>query len=94
MLKKKLYKKVDELNKILAKSNISEIAYILGSRKEIFFRNVFAGIARGIGIGIGFTIITAIIIYFLQKLVKLNIPIIGEYVADIVEIVQQNKKIY
>ena len=61
------------------------------SRKEIFFRNVFAGIARGIGIGIGFTIITAVIIYFLQKLVKLNIQIIGEYVADIVEIVQQNK---
>ena len=67
------------------------LIYILGSKKEIFKRNLLAGIARGIGGGIGFTIITAIIIYFLQKIVRLNIPIIGEYINDIVEIVQRTK---
>ena len=65
---------------------------ILGNKKEIAKRNFVAGIFRGIGIGIGVTIITAIIIYFLQKLVRLNLPGIGKYIYDIVEIVESLNK--
>ena len=43
------------------------------------------------GIGIGVTIITAILILILQKIVALNIPVIGEYIADIVDIVQKSR---
>ncbi len=43
------------------------------------------------GIGIGVTIITAVLIMLLQKIVTLNIPVIGEYIADIVEIVEKNR---
>ena len=49
------------------------------------------GIAKGIGIGIGFTILTAILLIVLQKIVTLNIPIIGDYIADIVKIVESKK---
>ena len=91
MLGRKLEKQIEQLNELIQKANLQEISYLLGNKKELFFRNVLAGIGRGIGIGIGFTIITAVIIYFLQRLVRLNIPIIGEYVADIIEIVKQNK---
>lgn len=82
---------IEQLNKILSKNELHEYIYILGSKKEILKRNLIGGIARGIGGGIGFTIITAIIIYFLQKIVRLNIPIIGEYINDIVDIVQKSK---
>ena len=95
MFKKKkefLIKKIDELIDILEKSNIEHIAFILGSRKEIIWRNTLAGIFRGIGIGIGVTIVSGIIIYFLQKLVKLNLPIIGKYINDLVDIIQTIKK--
>lgn len=74
---------------MLQNMNIHDSLYILGSKKEIIKRNLLAGIARGIGGGIGFTVITAIIIYFLQKIVRLNIPIIGEYIKDIVDLVQR-----
>lgn len=74
--------------KILEKKNIEELVYILGTKKEIAKRNFIAGIFRGIGIGIGVTIISAIIIYFLQKLVRLNLPGIGRFINDIVEIVE------
>ena len=50
-----------------------------------------AGIFRGIGIGIGVTIITAILVSVLQKIVMLNIPIIGKYVSDIIAIVEKSK---
>lgn len=86
-----LQKSIDKLTEILQNMNLHDLIYILGSKKEIIKRNLLAGIARGIGGGIGFTIITAIIIYFLQKIVRLNIPIIGEYINDIVEIVEGTK---
>ena len=88
MFFKKINKKIDKISNMLEKSNILELSYILGNKKEIFKRNLIAGIAKGIGIGIGVTIITAIIVYLLRKLIMLNIPVIGDYISDIVEIVE------
>lgn len=90
MFNKKINKKIDDINNKLDKANLIELSYILGSKKEIIKRNLLAGLFRGVGIGIGITIISAMIIYFLQRLIRLNIPIIGEYISDIVSIVQKN----
>lgn len=86
-----LEKSIEQLNKVIQEGNFVELSYLLGNKKEMFIRNFFAGIARGVGIGIGVTIITAILVIILQKIVTLNIPIIGEYIADIVEIVQRSR---
>lgn len=86
-----LNKSIESLSKMLEEGNFVELSYILGSKKEIIIRNLTAGIFRGIGIGIGVTVITAILIMLLQKIVTLNIPIIGEYIADIVEIVERSR---
>ena len=91
MFFKKVNEKIDKINNILERSNIIELSYLIGSKKEILKRNLIAGIARGVGIGIGVTIVTAIIIYLLRKLIMLNIPVIGDYIADIVEIVEKNR---
>lgn len=82
---------INNLIEAFQKSNIEEWTYIFGSKKEIIKRNLIAGIFRGVGIGIGVTIITAILIILLQRIVALNIPVIGEYIADIVEIVQRSR---
>lgn len=87
-----LDKSIENLNKILQEGNFIELTYLLGNKKEMLKRNFFAGIARGIGIGIGVTVITAVLIIILQKIVTLNIPIIGEYIADIIEIVERNSR--
>ena len=86
-----LSKSVENLNKILQEGNFIELSYLLGNKKEMFIRNFLAGISRGIGIGIGVTVISAILIIILQKIVTLNIPVIGEYIGDIVEIVQRSR---
>lgn len=83
---------IERLLKFLEKKNIDELIYILGTKREIAKRNFIAGIFRGVGIGIGVTIITAIIIYFLQRLVRLNLPVIGKFISDIVEIVEAVNK--
>lgn len=86
-----LNKSIENLNRILEKGNFIELSYLLGNKKEIIVRNLMAGIFRGVGIGIGVTVITAILVMLLQKIVKLNIPIIGEYIVDIVEIVERSR---
>lgn len=87
-----LSKQIDKLTYELNKSRLIELSELMGNWKEIIFKNFFSGIFKGIGIGIGFTIVTAILIYILQKIVKLNIPIIGKYISDIVEIVEGYRK--
>ncbi len=89
MFNKKINEKIDKINEKLDKSRIVEISYVIGNKKEIIKRNLLAGISRGVGIGIGITIISAILVYFLQKLIRLNIPVLGDYISDIVTIVQK-----
>ena len=88
---KLLIKQIDDLNKSLLESNLIDIAQLLGNRKKLLWTNLIAGISRGIGIGIGVTVITAILVLIMQKIVTLNIHVIGEYIADIVEIVQKSR---
>ena len=90
-MKYRINKCVDNWNKNLLNNNLIDISEIVGGRFELLKRNLIAGIFKGIGIGIGVTIVTSIIVVILQKIVKLNIPIIGEYIADIVEIVEKNR---
>ena len=84
---------IDKQNYNLNKNKFIDLIEILGNKKEIIFRNLFSGIWKGIGIGIGVTLVTAVIIVILQKIIKLNIPIISEYITDIVEIVEKTKMI-
>lgn len=90
-IEKRLLKSLEKLNYTLTKNNILELAELLGNKKELIFRNLITGISKGIGIGIGFTILTAILLIVLQKIVTLNIPVIGDYISDIVEIVESKK---
>ncbi len=90
-VEKLLLENIDKLNKSLQKNNFLDLVELLGDRKKLFIRNLSSGIFKGIGIGIGVTLITAILLILLQKIVALNIPIIGEFIADIVDIVQNSR---
>ena len=89
---KKVIKKIDELNNSLEDTRLYEILALLENKKKIFVRNLISGIGKGLGIGIGFYLITAILIYALQYIVRLNIPVIGKYISDIVDIVDINRR--
>ncbi len=88
----RLIKSIDDLNYALIKNRFLDLSEILGNRKELIIRNLISGIAKGIGIGIGFTLLTAILVIILQKIVTLNIPVIGDYITDIVDIVEKNRR--
>ena len=87
-----LNKSVEKLNEVVEKSRLYDIIEITENKRKLFTRNFFSGIFKGVGISIGFYIITAIVLIFLNYIVRLNIPVIGDYISDIVEIVELNNK--
>lgn len=88
-----LIEQMEKLNYNLNKNKFIDLIEVMENKKEMIFRNLFSGLWKGIGIGIGVTLVTAIIIVILQKIIKLNIPVISEYITDIVEIVEKTKSI-
>lgn len=96
MFKKNKYEKelinaINRLNKNLENNNVKKLSELVGNNKKLFLKNFVSGIFRGFGISIGLSILSAIIIYLLQKVIRLNIPIISEYITDIVDIVEKNR---
>ncbi|MHA0855867.1 DUF5665 domain-containing protein [Paenibacillus sp. CMAA1364] len=83
------YNLLTKLANSLEKSRIAEYTALLHRPWRLIWLNVLSGTARGVGIAIGFTFFAATIIYLLQILGALNLPIIGDYIADIVRIVQR-----
>lgn len=87
---KEIENKIQELAINLEKSKIHEYMDYIENKKRLLYVNFISGLARGFGMAIGFTFLGAIAIYFLQKVITLNIPLIGDFIADVVKIVQEN----
>ncbi|MFC7681576.1 DUF5665 domain-containing protein [Paenibacillus sp. GCM10028914] len=85
----KMYLLTEKIANQLEKSRIGDYAQLLHRPWKLIGLNLLAGSAKGVGIAIGFTFFAATIIYLLQALGALNLPIIGDYIADIVRIVQR-----
>lgn len=86
--KKKLRKVLEKINKKLEATKINEYVDLMGSTKKLLWKNFISGISKGIGSAIGFSILGAIVLLILRKVVLLNIPLIGRYLKDILEIVE------
>lgn len=87
----RLEKNIEKLNQSLIKNKWIELSEIIGNWKKLIWRNFISGISKGIGIGIGVSIITAIILMTMHRIITLNIPIISNYIADIVEIIETKR---
>jgi hypothetical protein len=72
----------------MEKMKLAEYVDLLEKPYKLMYVNFISGIARGLGIAIGFAILGAIIVLALQRLVSLNLPLIGDFIADLVKIVQ------
>ncbi len=79
-----------EIALLLGESRFGEYVEFMSNPKRIIKRNFIAGLARGFGMAIGFTVLGAIGLYALQKLVVLNLPFFGNFIAEIVKIVQDH----
>lgn len=85
----KMAEHLQELVAHLERMNIGEYVQMLQDSKKVIYINFIAGLARGIGMAVGFTILGALVVYMLKQIVLLNLPIISEFIANIVRMVTE-----
>lgn len=64
------------------------IAYV-DDRRRMLRSQFLSGLARGVGMAIGFTVLGAVLVVLLRRLAEQNLPLIGDFLAQIVTIVQR-----
>lgn len=85
-----LSKRIQKLSQDIERFNIAEYLNLINSPRRFLAINFVGGIARGVGFALGATVFAALVIYFLQRIVVLNLPLIGDFIADLVRIVQEH----
>ncbi|MEW6171569.1 MAG: DUF5665 domain-containing protein [Bacillota bacterium] len=79
--------KLKELTVATEKMKLAEYVELLDRPWRLMYVNFIAGLARGVGIAVGFTLLGALLIYFLKNLVAANLPGIGKFIAEVVRMV-------
>ncbi len=73
----------------LEKMNVAGYVELMQRPARLLFLNFAAGLARGLGIAIGATLIFALMVEILRRVILLNIPGIGGFIAELIKIVEE-----
>ena len=84
-----IVRQIDRWLSAMERLRLADYVRYVDDRKRLFWTSVWAGVARGVGMAVGFSILGALLVWILQDLAKRNLPLIGELLANIVSIVQK-----
>lgn len=84
-----LAKKMDEHLQRLEQLHLAEYLAYAQDRRRLIRSHFLGGLARGAGMAIGFTILGAMLVIFLRHLAEQNLPLIGDFLAQLVTVVQR-----
>jgi len=76
-----------ELVKVFKAAGVVDFMQYLQSDRSIMWINFKAGVAKGLGMTLGMSVVLGLLIWILTKLVAL--PVVGEYFADAEEYVNE-----
>ena len=76
-MESRLEELIRRLTRALERANIEEYMRYSTSWRRQLLVNFMGGMARGFGMAVGFTILGALMVMLLSRLVELNIPIIA-----------------
>ncbi len=80
--------RMEQLAQHLERMRIGEYVEYLQNPRRIIWHNFVAGVFRGLGMALGFSVLTALVLFILRRVVLLNLPVIGHFIAEIIQIVQ------
>lgn len=78
---------LERLMLIIERSRIREYMMLTDSKRRLFIINFVAGLGKGFGQAIGFTVLAAVVFYLLAGWI--NLPIIGAYIAKLLDVIQK-----
>lgn len=80
---------VRHISDSLERSKIAEYVDLLNHPRRLIYLNLIGGLSRGVGLAIGFTVLGALLIYVLTRSFILDLPLIGEFLGELVWIIQE-----
>jgi hypothetical protein len=78
----------------MEESKIAEYMTYLDNPGRMIRVNLLMGMARGFGLAIGLGILSALAIYILQLVIRLNLPVISNFLVDILTQANQYIELY
>ncbi len=85
-----LLKRLDKLITSLEEMGFDDYLARRHNRGRMLASNLALGIAKGLGTAVGFTILGAVLFLLLKRIATANLPIIGDFIARIVDIVEKS----
>ncbi len=86
----KLLARFDSYIKRIEMLKLSEFLLYADNWKKRLLFDFLSGIARGVGFSIGFTLLGALILYFLRNAALANLPIIGRFLGEVLRIAEES----
>ncbi|AOY77383.1 DUF5665 domain-containing protein [Clostridium formicaceticum] len=82
--------KLENLSRKMDNMRVAEYVELNSNPKRLIFMNFLLGVVRGIGMGIGFTLLTGLIVALLAYILRswVNLPYIGKIIADLIKIIE------
>ncbi len=84
-----LIQQIDRWLVAMERLRLHEYVRYADDRRRLFWSHFWGGVTRGVGMAVGFTILGAVLVLALQDLAKHNLPVIGDFLAQIVTVVQR-----
>lgn len=84
-----LIRRIEKLAMLMEKASIAEYVELYRNPRRIIYLSFISGVVRGFGIAVGFTVVGAAFLLLLSRLASLNLPVIGEYIAELTRIVME-----
>lgn len=91
-MREELLDRLERLAWQFERMHLEEYLNYMNSPRRLFWINFFAGVSRGLGSAVGFTLLGAALIALLQQAVQQNIPLIGDFLAKVVQVVQEHMR--
>lgn len=81
-------KRMEEHLRALEQLQLTEYLRYVQDTRRLMRTQFVSGLFRGMGMAVGFTLLGAVLVVALQALAQRNLPVIGDFLAQIVAIVQ------
>ncbi len=86
-------KKINALADLLRRIRFEDYLSYAVHPGRMIVSNLLAGMAKGFGFAIGFTVLAFIAFYILRELNVLQLPYIGDFIADLLEYIESVKQV-
>lgn len=84
-----LVRQLARLAEAMEKAAVAEYVELYRRPHRLLWLSFVSGIVRGFGIAVGFTVVGSLFVMVLVRLARLNLPILGQFIAELVRIVQR-----